>query len=72
MKTQCNRAKQIAEQMAILSQKKSLRSWGCDGTCSAEGHRSENDEREIQIRKENVQAELDTDGENFTENLIKS
>jgi len=62
VKLQWNRAKQIAEQIAILSQKKSLRPEGCE--------RNDNDEREIQIRKENAQAWLDArPGENIRENV---
>ncbi|MFM6207161.1 hypothetical protein, partial [Planktothrix sp.] len=62
VKLQWSRAKQIAEQIHHLAQTKSLRPEGCD--------RTENDEREIQIRKENAQAWLDArPGENIRENV---
>jgi len=64
VKLQWSRAKQIAEQIHHLAQIKSLRPEGCE--------RTDNDEREIQIRKENVQAQLDKPVENSTEKLIKS
>lgn len=64
VKKQWNKAKQIAEQIHHLAKAKSLRPEGC--------HRNENDEREIQIHKENVQAELDAyPVGNTSENVIK-
>lgn len=64
VKKQWNKAKQIAEQITHLSQTKSLRPEGCD--------RTKNDEREIAIHKENVQAWLDDCPVGDTsENVIK-
>ena len=65
VKLQWSRAKQIAGQIHHLAKAKSLRPEGC--------HRTENDEREIQIHKENVQAWLDAcPVGNTNENVIKS